>query len=259
VRRGSGDPLVLVHGLGSHLHCWDPILDELAAAYDVVAVDLPGFGHTPLPPGFRPSPQSYAAWLAAWLREIGIERPHVVGNSMGGGIALEMARDGTASRVTAFSPIGFWERAGVVWCQRLLTALRTVARAGGDPLGRAMDVTAVRAAAVCAAFGHPTRVPPDAARADLAALAGCPAFEAARDSFSGYTFTDAAGLDGVPVTVAWGTRDVVLTHRTQSRRARALLPAAQHVDLVGCGHVPFLDDPGLCVRTIVGGVTGGTA
>ncbi|MEP1126518.1 MAG: alpha/beta fold hydrolase, partial [Ilumatobacter sp.] len=47
VRKGSGSPLLLVHGLGAGMQSWSPIIDELAERRDVIAVDLPGFGETP--------------------------------------------------------------------------------------------------------------------------------------------------------------------------------------------------------------------
>ncbi|HWU23168.1 MAG TPA: alpha/beta hydrolase, partial [Nocardioides sp.] len=62
---------------------------------------------------------------------------------------------------------------------------------------------------------------------------------------------DPGALPGIPVTIAWGTRDVVLLHRTQSARARAVLPFAQHVDLPHCGHLPFSDDPAACTRLVL--------
>ena len=62
----------------------------------------------------------YADWLVAFLAERGVERPHVVGSSMGGAVALELGRRGAASAVTAFAPAGFWDRPGRVWAQVLL-------------------------------------------------------------------------------------------------------------------------------------------
>ena len=70
----------------------------LAAAHEVVAVDLPGFGGSAmLPEGTRPGVAELADSLTAFCREQGAERPHVVGNSLGGAIALELARRGFAA------------------------------------------------------------------------------------------------------------------------------------------------------------------
>ena len=253
-RRGAGEPVVLLHGIGSRWQCFEPVIDRLAEQHQVIALDLPGFGDSPLVEGVRPGPRGYAGWLAGWLADNAVERPHLVGSSMGGGVALELGRRGVASSVTAFSPIGFWRTTGLRWTQGVVTTLRLAARTGGPVLNPLMDHPAGRAALLSNMFGHPTRVPPDVARADLAGLAGATGFAAARKDFGNYFLRpddDPGALVDIPVTIAWGTRDVVLTHRSQSARAREVLPFARHVDLGGCGHLPFNDDPAACARLIL--------
>ncbi|MCA2207503.1 alpha/beta fold hydrolase [Nocardia rosealba] len=253
-RRGTGTPIVLVHGLGSRWQVFAPIIDALAAEHEVIALDLPGFGESPLVPGVAPGPRGYATWLTQWLSDNQIERPHLVGSSMGGGIALELGRTGIASAVTAFSPIGFYDRAGLRWTKTLLTGMRGAARAAGPVLARSVDHRAGRVLLLSAMFGRPTLVTPTAARLDLAGLAGADAFTAARDDFDNYVLSpdqDFGALTDIPVTVAWGTRDVVLVHRTQSAHARTVLPFARHIDLPGCGHLPFSDAPRECARLIL--------
>ncbi|KAA1426612.1 alpha/beta hydrolase [Nocardioides antri] len=257
-RRGAGEPIVLVHGIGSRWQCFEPVLDRLAESHEVIAVDLPGFGASPLVDGVRPGPLGFADWLAGWLEEERIERPHLVGSSMGGGVAIELGRRGIAASVTAFSPVGFWGRPGLRWTQGVVTGLRTASRTAGPVLGRLVDHPAGRVLALGTMFGRPTRVSPDAARADMAGLAGAPAFAAARRDFASYFLRpgdDPGRLPDIPVTIAWGTRDVLLTHRTQSARARDVLPFARHVDLPGCGHLPFNDDPEACVRLVLDNAT----
>jgi len=253
-RRGTGSPIVLVHGIGSRWQVFEPILDQLAEHHEVIAIDLPGFGASSPVDGVRPGPRGYAEWLAGWLTDNGIERPHLVGSSMGGGVALELGRSGVAASVTAFSPVGFYGRPGLRWVQGVVTGLRGAASVAGPVIDRALDHRAGRLALLGVMFGHPGRVPADEARADLAGLVGASAFAAARHDFGAYVLSpddDPGALAHIPVTVAWGTRDVVLTHRTQSARARAVLPFARHVDLPGCGHLPFNDDPDLCARTVL--------
>lgn len=254
-RRGRGAPVVLVHGIGSRWQVFEPVLDLLAdAGHETIALDLPGFGASPLLPGVEPGPRGYATWLAGWLAAEGIEQPHLVGNSMGGGIALELGRAGLAASVTAFSPIGFWGRPGARWAQGLVTTMRLAGRYARPVVDHAVENKAARGPLLAPFFGHPTRVDPDVARADVAALVAAPAFPAARASFGHYTLTrgdQPGGLADIPVTIAWGTRDVLLTHRTQSARARAALPGARHVDLPGCGHLPFADDPERCARVVL--------
>ncbi|GAB4010017.1 alpha/beta fold hydrolase [Nocardioides ultimimeridianus] len=254
-RRGAGDPIVLVHGIGSRWQVFEPILDTLVeAGHEVIAVDLPGFGASSLPAGVAPGPRGYADWLAGWLPEQGIERPHLVGSSMGGGIGIELGRRGIASAVTAFSPAGFWREPGLRWVQGMITTMRAAARTAGPVMGRAADHRIGRDVLLGGFFGQPGKLDPDTARADMAALAGAPAYAAACRDFARYRLDpadDPGALRSIPVTIAWGTRDVVLLHRTQSARAREVLPFATHVDLPRCGHLPFSDDPAACARLVL--------
>jgi pimeloyl-ACP methyl ester carboxylesterase len=103
-RAGSGEPLVLIHGVGSQWQMWKPVLAALERERDVIAVDLPGFGGSPtLPIGVRPSAAALAGAVAEFLDSLGIERPVVGGNSLGGWVALELAARGRARAVVAVS------------------------------------------------------------------------------------------------------------------------------------------------------------
>ncbi|MCE5291890.1 MAG: alpha/beta hydrolase [Nocardiaceae bacterium] len=253
-RAGSGTPVVMVHGLGSRWQLFEPIIDAVAARHEVIAVDLPGFGATPPDPVIAPGPRGYASWLTGWLADQGISKPHVVGSSMGGGIALEMGRRGAASRVTAFSPIGFYGLPGRLWVQRFLTAARGIGTVAASPVRTALGTPPGRAALLGAFYGHPTRVAGDYARDDMARLVHAESFPQARDSFTEFVFRpgdDLGHLRQIPTTIAWGTRDAILIHRTQSAKAREIMPFARHIDLPGCGHLPFYDNPKLCADIVL--------
>ncbi len=105
-RGGSGEPLVLIHGIGHTWRGWKPMLPELERRFDVLAVDLPG--SRPLGSRCRRSVDSTPEALAdAVEREMlgaGFDTAHIAGNSLGGWIALELARRGRARTVTAISP-----------------------------------------------------------------------------------------------------------------------------------------------------------
>jgi pimeloyl-ACP methyl ester carboxylesterase len=110
-RSGSGDPLLLIHGIGSRWQMWEPVIGALAAHHEVIAIDLPGFGDSPMPPpGTRPGADSLTSLVSGFLAEIGVERPHVAGNSLGGLIALNLAVRGQVRTATAVSPAGFATR-----------------------------------------------------------------------------------------------------------------------------------------------------
>src|SRR3954467_9950731 len=108
-RQGAGPPLVLLHALGSSRAAWDPVVPRLAERFDVIAVDLPGFGESALlPPGVEPHPARLAASVADFLDELHIDRPHVAGNSLGGWVGLELARLRPVNSLTLLHPAGLW-------------------------------------------------------------------------------------------------------------------------------------------------------
>jgi pimeloyl-ACP methyl ester carboxylesterase len=241
-RTGSGPPLVLIHGIGSRRGVWKPVVPQLAGERDVLAVDLPGFGDSPpLPADVTPTVGALADALIAWWGELGIERPHVAGNSLGGGISLELARRGVVASATALSPIGFWSPLEVRYGRAVLRTSHFLASHCGPQLGRLVETRAGRAATLGHMCGRPGRKDPVEARKDIAALAAAPGWHATLAGIRDHVFRD--GEDsGVPVTIGWGTRDRLLIPR-QADRARAALPHARHVPLPGCGHVPMSDDP----------------
>lgn len=242
-RGGTGDLLVLVHGLGATWRLWRPILPALERRFEVLAVDLPGFGGSP--PADRADVGAYADVVAGLAG-----RPfHAVGSSMGGGVVLELGRRGMARSVTAFAPVGFWGPLSRRYCQITVTMGRSAARGLGPMLPRLVSTRAGRAVVFGLYYGRPTKVDPVTGVEDAAALAKAPGFTAARRSFAAHDFGDPGALPGIPVTIAWGVRDLILPVR-QARAAEAALPHARHVRLPRCGHLPFGDDPGTCVRLI---------
>ncbi|WP_378734644.1 alpha/beta fold hydrolase [Nocardia brasiliensis] len=248
-RVGAGEPLVLVHGIGSRWQVWEPIIDTLAQSYDVIAVDLPGFGGSA--PLATTTVDRLTDALAEFLAAQGIERPHLAGNSMGGLITLDLGARGLARSVTAFSPIAFWDKPGRVWCQQSLGKSRLLAIRLKPVLPTILGTVAGRTAFLRLVFGKPWAVDARVAVDTANGAADAPGFEPALASFTDAEPPENGGLASIPVTVAWGSRDILLTYRTQSRRARAVLPNANHVTLHGSGHTPFYDDPAACAEVVL--------
>jgi pimeloyl-ACP methyl ester carboxylesterase len=249
-RAGSGPPLVLLHGIGHHWQAWRPVIAQLIPSFEVIACDSPGFGRSdPLPAGVPPTVDAYADAFERFFAELGLVRPAVAGNSMGGAIALELARRKAVSSVTALSPAGFWTPRERRFAQLSLGLLGSVPRPL-RPAVRALAATGPgRAALFKQTFGWPTRMPAEEACATLDDAWAAPALAGALAAFDRYDFTAGEELRGTPVTIAWGRHDRLLLYSRQAARARRRLPWAQHVTLE-TGHVPFFDDPAAVAQTI---------
>jgi len=250
-RGGSGPPLVLIHGLGLTWRCWRPILPALEEHHDVAALDLPGFGAVPpLPDGAQPTPDALADALEREFDSLALERPALVGNSLGGWLALELARRGRASRVVAIAPAGLELPAERAYVIALNEAIRLRSKLGA-PLGRLLTRPRLtRAALFLELRTRPWRVDPDDARDELRSFGRSRGFQATLRQTT--ALRAPRGLDRieVPVRVAYGTLDLMLGAITAPRFA-ALIQHAELVPLPGAGHVPMVDAPERVARTIL--------
>jgi pimeloyl-ACP methyl ester carboxylesterase len=246
-RAGSGEPVLLLHGIGGELGVWDPVWTTLIQAFDVIAVDLPGFGRSPaLPRDLAPSPPALAAVVGDFLARLGVDRVHLVGNSLGGWIALELAKGDRARSVTALSPAGLW-------------AAPLLAR-GAPAQGRAHRVVhglrpvlpillrsrRVRRLALGHVIADPDLVPYRPALQMVRSYARGGAYDATNTAMRQTCFADPQQIS-VPVTLAFGEHDRLV------RPARLPIPGARTLILPGCGHIPMWDDPILVSRLILEG------
>jgi pimeloyl-ACP methyl ester carboxylesterase len=238
-RQGAGEPLVLIHALGADRRMWDPVLDRVAAERDVIAVDLPGFGGSPAIEPARPI--DLAAAVAALLGTLGVERPHVAGNSLGGWVALELALAEEARSVTAIAPAGLWPEP---LAPKRATA-RALARAASPVLPLLLRSERGRRAALAANVAHPERVPYADALRLIRTYAHSPGFHAVNAAMRSARFAELAEIT-VPVTLAWPDGDRVVG------RPKSLPGNVRSVVLRGCGHLPTWDDPGQVARLLLG-------
>ena len=242
VRRGRGEPLVLIHALGAELTVWEPVMERLASERDVIAVDLPGFGHSPgLRNGDQPTPQVLARTVASLLDDLGVRRAHVAGNSLGGWVALELAKAGRALSVAGLCTAGLWSRPlgprpgrdvrrlG----QRLLPVLPTMLRSARG-----------RQLVLGGSVAHPERVPAEAATRLVRSYLTSDGYESADSAMRTAVFSGFEDIR-VPVTLAWGDLDQIV------RKPRETLPEWRTIMLHGCGHIPTWDDPGQVARTLL--------
>jgi pimeloyl-ACP methyl ester carboxylesterase/putative sterol carrier protein len=253
---GKGPAVVLLHGLGATCASMLPTLAELAPDHRVIAVDLPGFGDSAKPVRAY-DPAFFARWLVAFLDAVGVERAVLVGNSMGGRIAIEtgLRAPGRVDALVLFSPSlafkKFREAAPVV---RVL-----LAELGAMPivLPRGIVVRSLRMM-----FARPERLRDawydaavdEFARVFATARGRMAFFSAARQIY----LEEAHGEDGFwdrlpaltpPALFLWGDRDQLVPCGFARHVARAV-PSAHSVILRDSGHVPQFEHPGPTHRIV---------
>ena len=235
IRKGRGEPLVLVHGLGGSVVVWKPVIDALAAERDVVAVDLPGFGASPDPgDGFVPSAAELGDAVSELCAGLGIERPHVAGNSLGGWVALEIAAAGRAASACAISPAGLWrEPLGPRRRERYRVGRRI------RPLvDLALRSARLRELILRTTLARPDRLTREEAEELVGNYLDAPLYAAANEEMRMGAFERQEEID-VPVTLAWGELDRIVGRPSRTRRP----PGARYVEMPGWGHTPTWDDP----------------
>ena len=239
---GTGQPLLLIHGLGSAATAWKPLLKDLQAHYRVITVDLPGHGQTPLEHGIALDPHSLAQLVLQVLDENQIDKAHIVGNSLGGWVALELAATAPERvlSVVGLAPAGLWLKPGI-------------SRVRGEARARAMARTLHKSAPKLLKYkfarqiGFSTVSP----RWDALDVETCVDATVAMGTSRGYFPTWDAFLGkrfdeeispNIPVTIIFGDTDNTLPVHTSQERS--LAPQhAKWIVIPQCGHAPMWDHP----------------
>lgn len=252
-RAGEGEPLVLLHGFTATWHCWRPVLPELVARYEVIAPTLAGHdGGPPFEADF--TIEGTVASLEGHLDELGVETAHFVGNSMGGLLAIELAKRGRARSVVALSPGGGWQPGGPepARIKRFFKRQLAITRASNSRLERIMGRPRARQLALRDVMRRGQLVDPrDAVQLARSSLA-CTVVDGVFDVLdrNDAHIKDLGKVDA-PVLLAWGEHDRVLPKETCSWRLRREISGAEYRVLAGVGHVPMWDDHQLVADTIV--------
>ncbi|MDV6267724.1 MULTISPECIES: alpha/beta fold hydrolase [Rhodococcus] len=249
---GSGPTLVLVHGIVHRRQAWDSLLDQLTPYRRVVTVDLPGHGDSALPELGTDVMGQLIDDVSEFITEVTPpgERAHVAGNSLGGWISLCLAARGDVASATALSPAGFFvNHLDQVRAIGTFQALRSTAKLFGDGLPRALQYKLIRYPALAAFFAHPSHVDYSAALADCRSLISNELVDLGMElDFVLPPIVNPA----VPVTVAWGRRDLILPVY-QAQRVKKPFPQAKLIVLPGVGHVPMTDSPELISSILLAG------
>ncbi|WP_375484785.1 alpha/beta fold hydrolase [uncultured Jatrophihabitans sp.] len=251
VRRGSGSPLLLVHGLGAGWQSWSPVLDALAEHREVWAVDLPGFGETPKLTR-EVSIATLTDSVQDFIREQGWERVSTAGQSMGGRIVLELARRGIGGDTVALDPGGFWTDLEVAVFGATLRPSIALVRALRGRLPALLGSRVGRTALLAQFSARPWALSGETVLPDVRGLADSPATGAAMDALTKGPKQEGAPAGTAPgrVTIGWGRRDLVTVPR-QAARATELFPDAVLHWFERCGHFPQWDAPDEATRLIL--------
>jgi pimeloyl-ACP methyl ester carboxylesterase len=249
IELGEGPALLFVHGLSGSWPNWLEQLPVLAADYRVIALDLPGFGRSPMPTGGEVSIAGYADLLDALLEQLGVESAAVVGNSMGGFISAELAirHPRRVERLVLVSPAGISTHQDprllryLPWVRRM----ERLAVAYGGWLASHADAVTRRPGLRNAFFGtivpHPERLPAPLVAEQLRG-AGKPGLIPAAQAITEYDLRPNLERIACPTLVVWGDRDRVITRHDLEVFAE-LIPGARKVMFEETGHMAQLERP----------------
>ncbi len=244
-RGGSGSPMVLLHGFTDTWRCWELVLPMLERSHDVLAPTLAGHSGGPAIEG-PVTDDAVADAIERAMDDAGFETAHIVGNSLGGYIALQLAARGRARTVVALAPAGGWAD-GDGSFQDSLAFFRTMQELleqAGPQADAIVSTPEGRRRATLFATTNFEHIPAELLAHQIRGAAACPAV---------YDLIDYAEREGwkldaenvtCPVRVVWGTDDKILEWpRSAARYRNDWLPNADWVELDGIGHCPQLDVP----------------
>lgn len=239
-KRGTGKPLLLVHGLGSSWKAWIPVLDGLSRERSVIAVDLPGHGSSPHEPGC----ETFAGLVESVVSFIESQDLHgidVVGSSMGARIVLELARRGGVGNVVALDPGGFWRGWERTFFRTTIGASVHLLRALRPALPALARNVASRSALLAQLSTRPWALDETLVAGELASLADTATVDdLIHDLARGAEQRGPAADDTQQIVIGWGRQDRLCLPR-QAARAQRAFPSARLHWFDGSGHFPMWD------------------
>jgi pimeloyl-ACP methyl ester carboxylesterase len=244
---GEGDdtPVVFVHGLGGQWQNFIENIPRVAAERRVLAPDLPGFGGSAMPANGEISIQGYGLVVQRFLKELGLEKVVLVGNSMGGFIAAEVTiRDPErVERLVLISAAGITSsnvyEAPTAMIGRVAQAITAATAAGHKRMARRPRS---RHMALALVARHPSRLKSDAAWEGLMKGADKPGFRAALMASVQYDYRDRLAEIRCPTLILWGENDSVITVDDAHEYERLISDSRKTV-MEDTGHVPMFERP----------------
>lgn len=246
---GSGEPLLLIHGLGSASTAWKPLIPELISQYQVITVDLPGHGQSPLPHGTPLDPESLARLILEHLDERNISHLHLVGNSLGGWIALELAAlaPERVKSVVALAPAGLWLKPDITRVRGEARA-RLMAKLLHKPAPKLLQYKFARQIGFSTVSPKWDQLDVQTCIDATIAMGTSRGYFPTWDAFLGKRFDEEIPAT-IPVTIIFGDTDNTLPAHTSQERS--LAPEhAKWVVIPECGHAPMWDHPSEVINHI---------
>lgn len=234
---------MLLHGLGAVWSAWRPALARLRSQHDVLALTLPGHAGGPALAAGPVTVATVTDQIEALLDRAGLDRAHLAGSSLGGWLALELARRGRALSVTAFAPVGLLTADEA---RRLTSRLRSEQSVARRllPLARLLARTSTgRTLLFHGTLHRPAALPADEAVQLLDAYASCPGFAAFLDGLERDVPAPLPAHLPCPACVAWPAEDRITPLHPHAARFTDALPEATHVTVPEAGHLPMSDAP----------------
>lgn len=252
-RAGTGTPLLLLHGVGAIWRVWSPILPYLEPHHDVIAPTLAGHGGAlPLDPQIAPSVAALTDAIEDDLDRLGLRQVHIAGNSLGGWLAIELARRGRARSLVLFSPAGAWRSQRAIDLRAAWIRLSVGTLSRYAPRADAIAANAMlRWSLLAGQVAHPNLVPPEALAALIRAGGAAPIVAPLLRELPLSQVQPLPAARDYPVRVVWGDRDRVIPFRGFGAPMLQRLPGAELIRLRGVGHVPMSDDPAAVANLIL--------
>jgi pimeloyl-ACP methyl ester carboxylesterase len=252
LREGSGEPLVLYHGITCSERDWGHVLPYLTASHEVIVPTALGHRGGPEPSSRPCTIDDVIDDAERLLDELGLDQAHLAGNSLGGWEALELARRGRAKSVCAISPAGFWDDSLELEMERdrvfeiIRRAIKETPRArrimpllGRSSRFRRWAFRDIAAHGDRLSREEFLRMADDTIGCDIAEELLVPGYRLATVEAS------------CPITIAWPTEDRFFPAAAYRKPGEALVPSAHVIALEDTGHVPMIDDPKLVAETIL--------
>lgn len=253
-RGGSGTPLLCLHGFTDTWRTWELILPALEARHEVLAPTLPGHAGGPAMAG-EATEAALIDTLERMMDDAGFATAHIVGNSLGGYLSLQLAARGRARTVVALAPAGGWARGDDSYRDtlELQAAMYERVQVAAPHAGEIVASRFGRRQATQYMATNFEHIPAELVAHMIRGVAACDCAPVLiENALRGDWDLDAARVT-CPVRIVWGTADRLLPWPSSAVRFREeWLPHADWVELDGVAHAPQLDVPLEAAELILG-------